>query len=70
MKITITIKAFFFTKSPPSVNYSINLQTNQCEALYLINFEKIAYHQNEALYIIIAKPYIIHALRDDIQPIG
>ena len=28
---------------------------NQCEALYIINSAGIAYHQNEVLYIIIAK---------------
>ena len=32
-------------------------ECNQCEALYIINFEEIAYHQNEVLYIIIAKAF-------------
>ena len=38
--------------SLPCNDYSIILQTNQCEALYIINFEEIAYHQHEVLYII------------------
>ncbi|MBQ8740669.1 MAG: hypothetical protein IJY79_03870 [Clostridia bacterium] len=28
---------------------------NHGKAVYIINFEEIAYHQNEVLYIIIAK---------------
>jgi len=54
---------------------------NQCEALYIINSIGITYHQNEVLYIIIAKASLytpkgvmrykgdIVAL-DDIQPNG
>ena len=31
---------------------------NHGEAVYIINFREIAYHQNEVLYIIIAKAFI------------
>ena len=34
---------------------TVNPQANQCEALYIINGKIVAYHQNEVLYIIIAK---------------
>ena len=41
--------------------------------LYIINFEEIAYHQDEVLYVIIAKAFIqpaaddMHASRDDMR---
>ena len=43
---------------------------NHAEGVYIINFVEIAYHQNEVLYIIIAKAFFIQAMRDDIQPKG
>ena len=49
--------AFISIKSPPWVYYSIKVAINQCEALYIANSVGIAYHQNEVLYIIIAKVF-------------
>ncbi len=34
---------------------NLNSRINHGEAVYIINFAKITYHQNEVLYIIIAK---------------
>jgi len=34
---------------------NLNSSINHGEAVYIINFAEIAYHQNEVLYIIIAK---------------
>ena len=47
----------FFISSPSWVYYNIKVEKNQCEALYIINSAGIAYHQNEVLYIIIAKVF-------------
>ena len=47
------------------------LRCNQGEALYIINSEGIAYHQNKVLYIIKPQEYtpsvMIYAYGDDIH---
>ena len=40
---------------------------NHTEGVHIINFEEIAYHQNEVLYIIIAKAFYAHKRCDEIQ---
>ena len=54
------------------LSMNLNSHTNRGEALYIINFAEIAYHQDEVLYIIIAKAkyslrLMIYAYGDDIH---
>ena len=57
----IKIAKNFFIAVPPIVELSLIIPRFSIKikaaALYIINFGEIVYHQNEVLYIIIAKEY-------------